>query len=92
MNYEVEYYQLKEIKNMDNGIFKLSWVNIQSAIIYGLIAVILYIISKGSIFGLEWKVLVDVGVLALLSSFVKNIFTTEKGNFVGVVKVIPPTE
>lgn len=76
-----------------NGIGQLSWVNIKSAIVYGLLAVILAIIAKGSIFALDWRVLVDIGVMGVLTSFVKNIFTTNNGNFAGVVKVIDtPTE
>lgn len=88
------HYQskLNEEKIMQNGIFKLSWVNVYSAIIYGLLAMALYVISKGTIFGLDWKVLLDIGALGLLSSLIKNIFTTNEGNFVGLIKVIPSTK
>jgi len=89
--YEIEYYQLNN-NNMKNGLGKLSVENLQSAIVYGLLAVALFVISKGTVFGLDWKALVDVGVLGVLTSLVKNLLTTDKGNFVGAVKVIPPTE
>jgi glycyl-tRNA synthetase alpha subunit len=92
MNYEIEYYKLKEIKTMQNGIGKLSLENIYSALVYGVVAVALYIIAQGTVFGLDWRMLVDIGALGILSSFVKNLMTTDKGNFVGVVKVIPPIE
>ena len=75
-----------------NGILKLSWVNVQSALVYGFVAVALLIISKGTVFGLDLKELVDTLVLGILASLVKNLFTTESGNFAGVVKVIPPTQ
>lgn len=77
---------------MLNGLLQLSWINIKSALIYGAIAVCLYIISKGTVFGLDWKILVDVGVMAILTSFTKNFFTTDAGDFAGVVKVVdaPP--
>jgi len=75
-----------------NGLLQLSWINIKSAIVYGVIAVCLYIISKGTVFGLDWKILVDVGVMAILTSFTKNFFTTNSGDFAGVIKVVdvPP--
>lgn len=68
---------------------KISIVNIKSALVYGLLAVILAIIAKGSIFLLDWRVLVDVGVMGILTSFAKNFFTTDSGNFAGVIRVIP---
>ena len=71
-----------------NGIGAISWVNVKSAIVYGLVAVILFIIAKGSIFGLDWRVITDVGIMAILTSFVKNFLTTNEGNFAGVVKVV----
>lgn len=74
---------------MQNGIFKLSLTNIYSAIVYGVVAVLLVIVSKGTIFGLDWKVLVDVGVLGVISSLIKNLLTTDSGKFVNLVKVIP---
>ncbi|MEI6532466.1 MAG: hypothetical protein WCO06_01360 [Candidatus Roizmanbacteria bacterium] len=74
---------------MQNGIFKLVKENISSAIVYGVVAVLLVIISKGTIFGLDWKVLADVGILAVISSLVKNLLTTESGKFANLVKVIP---
>lgn len=77
---------------MKSGILELSWINIKSGLIYGLLAVIVYVISKGSVFGLDWKTLVDVGVLGLLTSLVKNFFTSDNGKFAGVIKVIPPTK
>lgn len=74
------------------GLLQLSWINIKSAIVYGVLALCVYIISKGSVFGLDWKILVDVFILAILTSFVKNFFTTDSGDFAGVVKVVdaPP--
>jgi hypothetical protein len=77
---------------MKNGLLKLSKENLQSAIVYGLLSIALLIISKGTVFGLDWKVLLDVGILGILTSLVKNLLTTEKGNFIGTVKVIPEIE
>lgn len=92
MNHDItekveEYYQPNLKTNMDNGILKLSLENVKSAIVYGLLAVALFVISKGSVFGLDWHALVDVGVLGLLTSLVKNLLTTNEGNFVGLVGV-----
>lgn len=88
---------------MKNGLFKLDWANIKSAIIYGLVAMAVVfvlsvaesIINAGSIFGVDWSNVVDqgaiktLGVFVTLVSVVKNLLTTDKGNFLGAVEVIP---
>jgi len=88
---------------MNSGIFKLDWVNVKSAIAYGLVTMVLVfilsvvegVIKHGSIFGVDWKIIIDSGVIASFSvlsvvvSIVKNLFTTDKGNFLGVATVIP---
>ena len=81
-----EFYQLKN--NNMNGIGKLSWINVKSALVYGLVAVALAIIANKTVFGLDWLVLADVGIMAVLTSFVKNLLTTSEGNFVGSVKTV----
>ncbi len=76
-----------------NGIGIISWINVKSALVYGLLAMVIAIIAHKSIFGLDWYMLIDVAVMGVLTSFVKNFLTTNDGNFVGVVKVIDaPTE
>lgn len=76
-----------------NGIGVISWINVKSALVYGLLAVLMAIIANKSIFGLDWRVLVDTAVMGVLVSFVKNFLTTNDGKFAGVVKVIDaPTE
>jgi hypothetical protein len=84
-------YQLNN-KNMKNGLLKLNKTNVYSALVYGFVAVALVVISQGTVFGLNWKALVDVGIVGVLTSLVKNLLTTEKGNFLGSVKVIPDIE
>lgn len=81
------------------GILQLDWSNIKSAIIYGILWAILVILMKihdaGSIFNLDWKALADAGAIALTASgitILKNLLTTEKGNFLGIAKVIPETK
>lgn len=77
------------IKNNNmNGIGKLSWVNVKSALVYGIVAVMLAIIANKTILGLDWIVLLDVGIMAVLTSFVKNLLTTNEGNFAGITKVV----
>jgi len=84
---------------MKNGIGKLSSVNVKSALVYGLLwgllAVLLQVQSAGSVFGLNWKDVVDTGVLAVIASVIsllKNLFTTNEGNFAGLVQVVEPVE
>lgn len=83
--------QINKNKNM-NGIGKLSWVNCKSALVYGLVIGLLamsgYAISVGDIWALDWKILVNTGFFAILGSLVKNILTTNSGNFVGLVKTV----
>lgn len=83
-----------------NGIGTLSWSNIKSAVIYGvLMAVVTFvlvvvnsIITHGSIYGLDWPNVIDQGVLAVLAvlaagaSLLKNLLTDNQGNFLGVTK------
>ena len=90
-----EYYKLDENKKMENGIFKLSWVHIKSALVHGvlwgLLIVGMQVIEIGNVFALDWRALLNAGVLAFLGavvSLLKNMLTTNKGNFVGVVEVV----
>lgn len=84
---------------MENGIGKLSWANIKSALVYGvmwtLLAVCVYIVETGSIYAVNWKEVLNSGVLGLIGiiiSIIKNLLTTSEGDFVGLIKVIPPTK
>lgn len=85
--YGMNYQPNKEFK-MSNGIGKLSLANVKSAFVYGVVSVALAIIANQTIFGLDWHVLLDVGIMAILTSFVKNLLTTDEGNFVGITKVV----
>jgi glycyl-tRNA synthetase alpha subunit len=84
---ELEYFYQCNNKKM-SSIFKLNLQNVYSAIIYGVLAIALYIIAQGSVFGLDWKTIVDVGILAILTSFVKNFLTTSEGKFANVVDTV----
>lgn len=86
--------------------FKLNWANVKSAFIYGvlamlggaLLAVVNAIMDAGTIFGLDWKVILDKGAMAALGAFVaslsiiKNLLTNDKGKFLGAIEVIPKTK
>ena len=82
-----------------NGIFKLSWINIKSALVYGALSAVLamatYAINVNDLFQINWHTLLNAGVfgfLIVLVSLIKNILTNDEGNFVGLIKVIPPTK
>ena len=91
--------------DMNNGIFTLSWNNIRSAIVYALLTIIVAfalailqsIISAGSIFGINWKMVVDHATIAVIPlliaglSLLKNLLTTNNGSFLGITKVVEPT-
>lgn len=74
---------------MKNGLFTLSWENIKSALIYGGLMGLLALVNYVSSLDLSAETLL---VLGFVASIVKNLLTTSAGNFVGAVKVIPPTE
>lgn len=74
--------------------FHITWKNIKSAIVSGLIVGVLgvagQIISVGDVFKLDWHALVNVGVISALTACVsalKSLLTTDKGNFAGIVKI-----
>jgi hypothetical protein len=77
--------------------FKLNLVNIKSALVYGLLSAILEVciamISVGDVFNFDWHALLNAGVFGFLIVFVsliKNLLTSDSGNFVGVIKVTQP--
>lgn len=86
-----------------NGFLTLTWSNIKSALVYGIItlgaifllSVLQSILNAGSIFGLDWKQIVDSAVIAtipaliIVVSLAKNLATDSKGKFLGAVEVIP---
>ena len=76
-------------KEMKNGFGKLTCENWNSAIVYGVLADCLYILGAGNVFTLDWHQLVNVFVLAFLTSIVKNLSTDNHGDFAGTISVIP---
>ncbi len=86
-----EFYQLKETKFM-SGIGALSWVNVKSAFVYGLVAgfvaVAMYALSVGDLFALSWHTVINGFVFGFLTSVIKNFLTTDAGNFAGVIKTV----
>lgn len=86
-----------------NGFFTLTWSNIKSAVIYGfltlvatfLLSIVQNVLNTGSVFGLDWKQIVDSAVIATLPTIIialslaKNLLTNSKGEFLGVTEVIP---
>lgn len=86
-----------------NGFFTLTWSNIKSAVVYGLLSIVLTfmlvvgqsLLDAGTIYGLDWAAILDkgvisvVGVLVTLVSLIKNMLTNAQGKFLGVVEVIP---
>ena len=76
---------------MNSKLGLLNWVEVKSALVLAfitaLVAIIVKVISAGSVFGLDWKVLVNTGTLAFLAFFVstlKDLLTTSKGVIAGV--------
>lgn len=88
------------------GFFNLTWSNVKSALIYGVltsIATFLLVVGEsvleaGTIFGLDWANIIDrsviavIGGMVVLVSLVKNLLTDSQGRFLGVLEVIPDKE
>lgn len=78
--------------HMENGILKLDKENIKSALVYGLVfglgAVLLYMLKVGTVFALNWHMMVDAFVFGIIGSLVKNLFTTNDGKFLGMVNTV----
>ena len=79
--------------------FKLNWINIKSALVYGLLSALLaicvYAVGIGDVFKMDWKALVNAGFFAFLMALVsllKNLLTTDSGKFMGLTQVITPIE
>lgn len=86
-----------------NGLFTLTKANVKSALVYALLtlgasfilAFAQGVLNAGSIFGLDWKAIVDSAVIATipvliaLISLGKNLLTDSQGKFLGHTEVIP---
>lgn len=82
--------------NQYSSMLTLSWINIKSALVSGVITTVLgiagYIIGVGDIFKLDTHTLLNVGALAGLTtivSIIKSFLTTETGSVAGVQVVQP---
>lgn len=76
---------------MENGLLTLDFGNIKGAIIstiiVGLGATLLYVYKVGSVFNLDWQVVIDTFVMAGVGSLVKNFFTDNEGKFMGKIQL-----
>ena len=74
---------------------RLSWTNIKSALVMGLVvgvlALIAFFLKAGTFFGVNYKDIVNVfglAVLGAVGSAVQSLLTTPAtGNFLGAIKV-----
>ena len=76
--------------------FTISFTNIKSALVYGVLTAILmmalYAVSVGDVFALNMKELTNAGVFGFITvvvSLLKNLLTTDGGKFLDVIKVTP---
>ncbi len=82
---------------MNSNLMTLNWTEIKSALVYAVLtalaAMLVHVIGVGDIFALSVKPIVNIGVLSFavgMLSLIKNLLTTDKGKFVGVVQVKEP--
>lgn len=88
--------KVADYQNKNSIMFNINLTNIKSALISAFVTAVLgmagYVIGIGDVFKLDGHALVNVGALSALTAIVsilKAFFTTEKGEFLGVVKVHP---
>ncbi len=88
---------------MKNGLFKLTWENIKSGAIYGILMLVSTIVlsiaqqvlEAKTFLGLNWLAIIDSSAVATLPlvivvvSYVKNLLTTSDGKFLNATEVIP---
>jgi len=86
------------IENKMNGIFQLDWDNIRSAItsvlLTAVLGLLMYVVGVGDVWKIDFHSVVNIFSIAIatgLVSLIKNFLTTDKGQFLGVTQVIPPT-
>lgn len=86
-----------------NGFLTLTWSNLKSAFVYGVLTstvtfvlvVGTLILSHGSIYGIDWANVIDkaaiavIGILVAFVSVLKNLLTDSQGKFLGAFTVIP---
>lgn len=83
-------------KIMNSKLFNFNFIDLQRALSLGLclaiVIVISYIIKAGTIWGLNWMDILSsgiIGFLGVLGSFLRTLLTTQDGNFIGLVQVMP---
>jgi len=90
---ELEYldYNFNENKNMQSGVFTLSWINFKSAVVSGLITGIigigLYVVGVGDLWKVDFHSLINIGSISAISaivSLVKNFLSTNSGSVAGI--------
>ena len=75
-------------------IFRINLADFLRAVFLGIITAILVVLVEiknvGSIYGLDWKTLLNDGIISLIASIasiIQSLLTTEKGNLVGAIKI-----
>lgn len=73
---------------MNSNIFKLNLKDLSGAVLSGVIMSVLgYLGSLTSIYNVDWASLLNLAVLAAITSLLKSFGTTEDGKFLGGVQV-----
>jgi hypothetical protein len=77
-----------------DGIFTLNWESFKSAavsvVLMAILSIMTYIIGLGDIFAVDWKALINIGIISLATgivSLIKNFFTSTSGKFAGTFKI-----
>lgn len=76
---------------MNSNFLRINWLEIKEAIAVAivtfLLTIIIEIIAANTIFGLEWKTIINnaiISALAFFGTFLKSLFTTNNGILAGV--------
>jgi len=71
--------------------FTVKWIDVRDALAVGvvvfLLTAIIEVIAAKSIYGLDWKTILNnavIGALSVVGSFLKSLLTTSKGTLAGI--------
>ena len=69
-----KHYQLDENNIMNSNIFRLNWNDVFGALTSAvLVSVIGYVLKQGDVFALDWRIVINTGVMAGFGSLLKNL-------------------
>ena len=87
MENEVEYIPYSFISN-NNKNMNLNWKGVLGAVVSAVVsAVLMYIANLTDVSNISWHAILNISILVAATSLLKQLGTTQQGNFAGVLPV-----